>query len=137
VWADLGITGSAWWKWAWKTPQAAAWAPGHESLIARRASLEDDLAALAAVESLDLLDVLDEETAAAFKAVIQRLAGLVGGRLAVLREMRELDDRLGLSPKGMAALRWEIVGDAPPEAAAKSNDEVSDRRRRRAKMLTG
>lgn len=33
-----------------------------------------------------------------------------------LREMRELDDRLGLTPKGMAALRWRIVDDGTPDA---------------------
>ncbi len=25
--------------------------------------------------------------------------------------MRELDDRLGLTPKGLAALRWKVVAD--------------------------
>lgn len=31
---------------------------------------------------------------------------------ALRREMREMDDRLGLSPKGLAALRWKIIDDA-------------------------
>lgn len=35
--------------------------------------------------------------------------------LAVMKEMRELDDRYGLTPKGLAALRWKIVDDAPAE----------------------
>jgi len=36
----------------------------------------------------------------------------------VIREMREMDDRLGLTPKGLAALRWKIVpdDDLPPAA---------------------
>jgi hypothetical protein len=34
------------------------------------------------------------------------------------REMRELDDRLGLTPKGMAALRWRIVEPAAAEGVA-------------------
>jgi hypothetical protein len=59
---ELGESGSAWWAWAWRTPQAAAWSPG------------------------DLY-----------------------GELQVAREARELDDRLGLTPKGLAALRWKIV----------------------------
>lgn len=80
-WIPLGPAGSAWWKWAWKTPQAAAWAPGHEVALARRAALEDD------VES---------------------------SRLPLVREMRELDDRFGLTPKGMAALRWQVVADKEP-----------------------
>lgn len=33
----------------------------------------------------------------------------------VVREMREMDDRLGLSPKGLAALRWVIVEEEAPK----------------------
>jgi len=33
----------------------------------------------------------------------------------VVREMREMDDRLGLTPKGLAALRWKIVPDEVPK----------------------
>jgi len=33
------------------------------------------------------------------------------GVSARMREMRELDDRFGLTAKGMAALRWEIAAD--------------------------
>lgn len=58
---------------------------GQESIVARRASLEDLLA-----------DADD-------------------GQLQLMREMREIDDRLGLTPKGMAALRWVIVDDTPVE----------------------
>jgi len=84
--ARLGDAGRAWWLWAWHTPQAAAWAPGHEGVVARRASLEDALA-----ES-------------------------DGAPLALLREVRELDDRLGLTPKAMAQLRWTIgEADEKPE----------------------
>lgn len=80
----LGAAGTAWWKWAWKTPQAAAWDVGNANFIARRANLEDKVAS----------DDLKME-------------------LAVLREMRERDDRLGLTPKGRLALRWSIVDDTP------------------------
>jgi len=36
----------------------------------------------------------------------------------VVREMNNMDDRLGLSPKGLAMLRWKIVADddLPPAA---------------------
>lgn len=117
-WVQLGGAGTAWWKWAWKTPQACAWGPGHTVMIARRASLEDDLFVLGNPRSLDLVDMLEAEHEAQLKELIQRLAGLVSGRLAICREMRELDDRLGLTPKGMAALRWTIVADPAPAAPA-------------------
>jgi len=137
-WVSLGDAGGAWWGWAWRTPQACAWGPGHEALIARRASLEDDLAALSGVDSLDLADVLGAD-ASDFRMILSQLAALATGRLQIFREMRELDDRLGLSPKGMAALRWTIVADPPDDAAASPDGggpkaegvpRLDDRRRR-------
>ena len=85
AWVKLGTAGRAWWAWAWKTPQACAWGTGvgMESIVARRAALED---------------MLGGETAA----------------LPLMKEMREIDDRLGLTPKGMANLRWKIVADEAP-----------------------
>lgn len=44
----LGEAGSAWWKWAWHTPTAAAWNPGDLYAVARRALIEDHLAAATA-----------------------------------------------------------------------------------------
>lgn len=110
----LGASGLLWWKWAWKTPQAAAWDAGSRQIVARRASLEDDLAAVSDMKGLDLLELADEESTRAARAIVAQVSALASGRLAILREMRELDDRLGLTPKAMAALRWKIV-DAEPE----------------------
>lgn len=120
--AELGTVGRLWWDWAWETPQAAGWSPGHEAMVARRASLEDDLDALERVKGLDFLDVLDAEEAAAAKAAISRIAASATGRLQILREMREMDDRLGLTPKGMAALRWTIDTKSAPAASATTTD---------------
>lgn len=105
----LAAEGSAWWLWAWSTPQAAGWSEGDLYVVSRRASLEDDLAALAAVQGLDLgvLAEADDEV----RKLVGRLAALATGRLGIMREMRECDDRLGLTPKGLAALRWKIVDD--------------------------
>lgn len=114
--AELRKAGRAWWRWAWATPQAAAWALGHEGIVARRASLEDDLAALELVQGLDFDEFVGEHMKDVREAV-QRVAALATGRLQIMREMRELDDRLGLSPKSMAQLRWTIKGDGAGEAA--------------------
>lgn len=104
----LGKQGRAWWAWAWKTPQACAWDAGAIYGVARRAQLEDDVAALADVRGLDALDALGADAAREFKFLIQRLSALATSKVALLKEMRELDDRLGLSPKSMAALRWSL-----------------------------
>jgi hypothetical protein len=72
----------AWWVWAWHTRQAAAWDDGALYAIARRARLQD---------------VMESD-------------GEINGSMA--REIREMDDRLGLTPKAMAALRWKIVEEA-------------------------
>lgn len=132
-WVDLGTAGEAWWEWAWSTPQACAWgvSAGMESWIARRASLEDDLAALLDVEGLDFDEVAGAER---WRDVVSRVASLATGRLQILKEMREMDDRLGLTPKGLAALRWVIVADKAEAPAAPTGDgtvTVMDDRRKR------
>lgn len=107
-WMELGDKGLAWWSWAWSTPQACAWGPGQETFIARRASLEDVLVAT------------DPDSAR---------------YTALCREMREMEDRLGLTPKGMAALRWKIIAD--PEARISEEDaaNVTSITERRSRML--
>lgn len=91
-WVTLSDDGMAWWGWAWSTPQACAWGTsvGMESAVAHRASLEDDLGRAAETRE----------------------------RLPILKAMNDLDNQLGLTPKGMAALRWKIVDDTPAEASA-------------------
>lgn len=127
---SLAAAGKAWWAWAWKTPQAAAWSPGDTYLIARRAQLEDDLAALALVPEVAIGDILHDAIGTdlddrkevrkleeALDWLLSSLQRRAGGSGPVMREMREIDDRLGLTPKGLAALRWNIVPDAPTAAA--------------------
>jgi hypothetical protein len=133
AWMQLGPAGLAWWKWAWRTPMAAGWSSGHAVAIARRASLEDDMAIIGEVDSLDILEIDDVETLAVARRIIGRLAALCVGRIAICREMRELDNQLGLTPKGMAALRWTIVADVVQEPAKPGT--VSDIAGRRARLL--
>lgn len=110
---ELGEKGRAWWEWAWHTPQACAWDDGALYLAARRAQLEDDLSTIENVD-IDLDFLLGEDPGEAgeqLKALIMRMKAMAGGKLAVAREMRQIDDRLGLTPKGLAQLRWKIVAD--------------------------
>lgn len=136
---ELGPAGDEWWRWAWGTPQAAAWdGGGFDEVIARRAALEDDLAALAAVEGLDalaFLDALEHDDRRAAEGLVRSLAGLATGKLALVREARELDDRLGLTPKGMAALRWRVVHAADTEAPSTVDEVQARREARRARAL--
>ena len=136
-WLKLGRAGSAWWKWAWRTPQAAAWAKGHESFVAKRAQLEDDLAALEQVDGLDVRDLLglpDDEAAQTIDFLVRRLHGLAAGRLSLVKECREMDDRLGLTPKSMAALRWRVV-DTPAEPKSASGPAADSDRRERLRVV--
>lgn len=129
-WVSLGRAGRAWWDWAWRTPQAAAWSEvAHLDVVARRASLEDDLQA---IESEDLSGVSEED----LRQLVQRLKALVTGKVSLLGKVTELDDRLGLSPKSMAQLRWTIVDDGSVAQASPVEDNgvvvVPDRWRKAA-----
>lgn len=113
-WVELGVSGLGWWNWAWKTSQAAGWSAGDEPLVARRASLEDDLTALAAVEGLDFTTLLDCENQREIDMAIRRVAALATGKLQISKHMLEIETRLGLTPKGMADLRWKITDEKAP-----------------------
>jgi hypothetical protein len=113
---DLSSSGAAWWAWAWRTPQAAAWSAGDLYVLARRASVEDDIKSIDLVDLTICLDGLGEAEESELRAIFARVKALVTGRLSLLKEARDLDDRLGLTPKGLAALRWKIVADKEPKA---------------------
>ena len=129
----FGPKGSDWWGWAWRTPQACAWDDGALFMVARRAQLEDDMAVLESGDDLsDFLGFDRDEMVKQIEFMMRTLKALAGGRLAVAREMRELDDRLGLTPKGLAALRWKIV---PGEEAATEETPKATRGARRLKAV--
>lgn len=122
--AALGPAGKAWWRWAWATPQAAAWDSGAAHAAANRAALEDKLAALDDFDHLNLAEFLgidDSDMVRQLSFIIGQLKGMAGGSVTVMREMRELDKRLGLDPKALAELRWTIVAEqgADPVLAVK------------------
>lgn len=142
---ELADAGKAWWRWAWKTPQAAAWSSGDTYALARRASLEDELAAIGSIPEVDVAEVLAAAISAdgdpdemrkvsdALEWLLSALQKAAGPANAVRREMRELDDRFGLTAKGMAQLRWKIVAAEPaakaPAGATAARTGVSARAR--------
>lgn len=121
-----------WWGWAWRTPQACGWDDGALFMVARRAQLEDDLQVLEDVEfDVDFLIGEDpDEAGRHLQYLMSKLKAMAGGKLQILREMRELDDRLGLTPKGLAALRWKIVPDdaATPVATGPARGKAPAKR---------
>lgn len=107
-------------KWMQLDVAAKAWWAWAWSTPQAAAWSDGDLVTLARRARLE--DVLGEDPA----------------NMAVSREARELDDRFGLTPKGMAALRWKIVADTVDEedshqAGGSGVASLDDRRRR----LTG
>jgi hypothetical protein len=109
---ELGGAGARWWAWAWRLPQATRWDDGSLYFVARRAVLEDHVAALSFGDSLDLGDLFDEGNREAQKRVewaLNQLRRNAAGETTLMKEMRELDNRLGLNPKAMAELRWSVA----------------------------
>ena len=120
----LGTEGRKWWRWAWRTPSAAAWGPGDTYSVARRAQCEDDLAALE-LPNVDLAEYLDIDDSCALDRLgdmMRRLRAIAGGRVGILKLAGDLDKRLGLDPKALLELRWTM---APPKSGD-SDDETSD-----------
>jgi len=125
----LGPAGKAWWAWAWKLPQATAWDKGSLYFAARRAVLEDDLAAIDNFNGLDLADLLGagpDEVRELVTLTLKSLRSQASGKASLMKEMRELENRLGLNPKALSDLRWTIK--APEAEAEKAKAKPSARR---------
>lgn len=135
----LGEAGAEWWAWAWETPQAVKWDAGVLYTAGRRALLEDEHAAVGSFDPYRLneffatLDLGEEDSVQdalrELGRIIGRLQALATGRLAISREMRELEGQLGFGAKSMAALGWK-----PEEKPVGSKlDELRARRERAAR----
>lgn len=138
----LGEAGRAWWKWAWKQPQAVHWEAGHLYVVVRRSLLEDELDALDQADPIDLhgalREALDgesvqplEDIADRVEALIRGLRRVAGGSGSVMRQMAAHDKALGLTPKGMADLRWTIVAEPALTDARAGDAAVAARSRPR------
>lgn len=132
-WITLDAAGMRYWSWAWRTQEAAAWGTGAVDSVARRASLEDDLAAIELSTRSDLGEILEnawnndqnrEDFLKLVESTFRVLGKLAGGRLAVIREAGKLDEVLGLTPKAKAQLRWTVKG--TPEPAQAPNNPAGE-----------
>lgn len=135
----LQKVGRAWWNWAWKLPQATKWDDGALYVVARRAQLEDDLITLDDAEGFDVESILgsfdedfkgEKELKTHIEVLVHKLKSMASGRVSVMKEMRELDNRLGLNPKALIDLRWTI---AEPDETAKEKSKGS-RKKAKAKV---
>lgn len=80
------------WVGLWKKPQAIMWERnGDEFLVARYLKLRN---------------------------MVQDPDSIKDVKPTVLGELRQMEDRLGLSPMALLRLRWEIVEDTPEEVSA-------------------
>lgn len=88
------------WRWLWSKPQAVMWAKdGAERVVARYV----------------LVTVLAEDPS--------------NPSAALLGEVRQMEDRLGLSPMAMKRLMWVVgdpISDRPSLAEVKSIDRFAD-----------
>lgn len=120
---ELREAGQKWWEWAWKLPQATRWDDGALYFVARRAQLEDEMAATKRADDFDSGYWLSEfkgdsqDAKRALMDLIRTLKSAATGSTALMKEMREIDNRLGLNPSALAALRWEIEETAPEQRA--------------------
>lgn len=105
VWAEL-----------WATPQAVAWERlGYTRVVARYVSCLIDA-------ERDLDDIVDPKLYAA----------MLVNQSKLLPEVRQLEDRLGLTPMAMLRLRWEVVEDEL--AGARDEKKPARPPRRRLKV---
>lgn len=121
VWAELG----GMWSPADKMPLFRA-AMLHASVIAsgRRKGLAKNLSRLA---RLDVLEESDQE----FLAQLSIDFAFGGADASAAKELRELEDRLGISPSSRRRLQWELgqgTGKSDPETAAPATDAARARR---------
>ena len=129
---EFGAPARAWWEWAWTTPQACAWDDGSAYVVARRALLEDHMAALSFSDELDANDLFaafDREAKERVEWALSLLRRSATGEVSLMKEMRELENKLGLSPEAMAKLRWKIVAEDQPPAAQPAPKKSSARER--------
>lgn len=90
----LGPAGRAWWRWAWSTPSASQWDESADVVVVARRAMLED-----------------------------RLADPDAGA-ALFGQATQLDDRLGLTPKARAQLRWRVAGEAVGVEVAESDGVV-------------
>ncbi|PPF56079.1 hypothetical protein C5B94_03935 [Clavibacter michiganensis] len=102
AWPITGVRRPATWAELWKTPQSAAW------------------------EELGI-----NRTVARYALLLQQ-AERPGALASIQNEVRQLEDRLGLTPMAMLRLHWELSADevGAQRSTAKQDDTTTASRAR-------
>lgn len=126
----------AWWKTVWASPMAANWIDADMPAVVRLAQLHDltarELRGWTVRDDVGGL-ALDEDVPGLVRV---HLAGAMVS-VQLLAEMRQLEDRLGLTPMARRRLQWELPAEEEPAAkASKQSDELAARRERFARAVS-
>ncbi|WP_290473924.1 hypothetical protein [Leifsonia sp. 71-9] len=109
MWPILSRTEPDVWADLWRTPQASAWeAQGWTRVVARYALL---------IEATE--DPNPENSPSA----------------AILAEVRQMEDRLGLNPKALRSLLWEVTSDEVAERRDESKVSKATSKRAELKVV--
>lgn len=130
-----------WWKTAWASPMAEVWTDADVPALVRLALLHDLTARqFAIVRDGPIPHIKSEiiEEAESGNALMVNVVFRSPVSAAHLGEMRQLEDRLGLSPLSRRRLQWEIErAGAAGEGAESDGDELERRRQERFERAMG
>lgn len=125
-----------WWKTVWASPMAAHWIEADRPAVVRLAHLQD----LVARELRGWTDRDDVGHLVEDDQVPELVRVKLGGAMVsvtLLAEMRQIEDRLGLTPMARKRLQWELEDETAAAPAARVPDEVEARRRERFSRAVG
>lgn len=115
----------AWWERVWASPMAGQWIDSDIPSVVRLALLHDLVerqflvVADGPIPHLRMSDLPEGTVRVVFESPVQS---------SLLSEMRQLEDRLGLSPMARRRLQWELPEDGAVQVSA--GDELAARRKR-------
>lgn len=134
---DMLRTTKTWWRTIWASPMAARWTPADVPNVVRLAQLQDLTSRQFEIVAKGPVPVVEEDVRWQSDdqcVILIRFESPV--QAALLAEMRQIEDRLGLSPMARRRLQWEIAEDGAADAPA-VEDEVAAVRRSRFERAAG
>lgn len=123
----------AWWRTVWDSPMSVVWLDADLPALVRLAQMHDLTArqfAIVREGPTPVLRDLDERVVAVtFESPVTA---------ALLAEMRQIEDRLGLSPLSRRRLQWEVAhAQEALDSGAAKHDEVAEARAARLARVAG
>lgn len=130
---DMLASTRAWWRTVWDSPMAVVWLDADLPALVRLAQLHDltsrQFTIVREGPTPVLRDLNERVVAVTFESPVTA---------ALLAEMRQIEDRLGLSPLSRRRLQWEVAhAQEALDAVAPKRDEVADARAARLARVAG